>query len=159
MLKKIIIPTTLLTLLLLGYQRLKSVVDTIKKIQLKVVGLHSIQSSPERITAKLDIRLTNPTPNDLGLDKEVIEIDKVEFYNRQNGKLIGSANVGVKGIKIGRYNHLELQNILFEVPAKNILENIIFLTQNSWEDNIYVNLELTSAGIKYNINSSNIEHR
>ena len=137
-----------------GYLEISRRIEALRNISSSITSLHDLWASWSQIDAKINIELQNNSKYPIGIHNSLIQIEKIDFYNRKNGLYLGSAQVNLHGIQIPANGTLQIKDIHVKVPMSNLLENID-LFKGDISENIYIKLSLKSLGQDLLINSKN----
>ena len=129
----------------------------LSKLDAKIIALKNLKLGFDKIELKLDLLLSNISDYNIGISTlKLLTIKQIQFYSKQDNKLIGSANVDISGLKIRANDAQRINDILVRID--NPLLNISSLTRlfrGNVLDNLKIELVYDSFGKERQLNIDN----
>jgi hypothetical protein len=109
-----------------GYRKIKKIQGIFEKMTIEPFGVSNVNISLSRIVFNLDVKLTNPTNDDLFVTgSAVADLKRVTIYYK--GSYMATANVELNEVSIPKNDVLVVHNIPVVADTKNILVNAVSL--------------------------------
>jgi hypothetical protein len=135
--------------------KLNSNISALEKIKVNIKSVKNIDITNNEINLKIDLKLTNSSSHNLGLDTfNLVSVKQLRFYNSKNRLLIGTANVDISNIVLPSKETLILADIICKIPVNNLLNHLSLLS-GKVSDTLSVVPVFSAGGKTFEINPEN----
>ncbi|WP_417885346.1 hypothetical protein [Zunongwangia sp.] len=107
-----------------GKDKIKNLAQSVQGIDFNLKSLHNLNFDGNGgATLKADVEIVNPSPIDLSIPGNLINIKQIDFFTK-SGKRLGTAYTNLNNITIPANGTKTLQNIPVQIAISQAFSNI-----------------------------------
>ena len=112
-----------------SYRKYIATIKAVNELKVDISGIHSVSINFERLRLLVNIRMSNLSRYHLGVSTwNMVKVKQLQFYNRNNNSLIGTANTNLSGLSIKAGESIVLKDTEAIIPINSILQNLGIIT-------------------------------
>lgn len=139
-----------------AYRKFVTTKESVFMLENTIAKINNVKLSLSAITLNMDLRLTNKSMNDIGINTfSLLSIKQITFFNRLNNSMIAIADVDINGLQIKSGESTIIKDIVTTFPTIGLLQNYSLFTNSNFNlmENLRVVLEVETMGKRYTVDS------